>query len=119
VVPHGHILKKIRIYSYDKIYVVVKSSSFPCCINLVSGIKTYLHPLLKSIKRVLNDDFTFYELICFNNGRIAVFGECVKERTLYKLRLRYKRKQFYKSTISYWLSAFLHNVLQYFSSLLV
>ena len=50
---NGHILKKIRIYSYDKIYVVVKSSSFPCCINLVSGIKTYLHPLLKSIKRVL------------------------------------------------------------------
>jgi hypothetical protein len=37
----------------------------------------------------LNDDFTFYESICFNNGRIAVFGECVKERTLYKLRLRF------------------------------
>ena len=51
--PNGHILKKIRIYSYDKIYVVVKSSSFPCCINLVSGIQTYLHQLLKSIKRVL------------------------------------------------------------------
>jgi hypothetical protein len=27
--------------------------------------------------------------ICFNNGRIAVFGECVKERTLYILRLRF------------------------------
>jgi hypothetical protein len=37
----------------------------------------------------LNDDFTFYESICFNNGRIAVFGECVKERTLYKLRLSF------------------------------
>ena len=33
--------------------------------------------------------FSFYESICFNNGRIAVFGECMKERTLYKLRLRF------------------------------
>jgi hypothetical protein len=41
----GHILKKIRIYSYDKIYVVVKISSFPCCVSSVSGI----HPILKSI----------------------------------------------------------------------
>ena len=48
-----YLKKNIRIYSYDKIYVVAKSSSFPCCISLVSGIKTYLHPLLKSIKRVL------------------------------------------------------------------
>jgi hypothetical protein len=30
----------------------------------------------------MNDDFTFYESICFNNGRIAVFEKCVKERTL-------------------------------------
>ena len=36
----GLILKKIRIYSYDKIYVVVKSSSFPCYVSSVSGIKT-------------------------------------------------------------------------------
>jgi hypothetical protein len=36
-----------------------------------------------------NGDFTFYESICFNNGRIAVFGECVKERTLYRLRLHF------------------------------
>ena len=45
----------IRIYSYDKIYVVIKSSSFPCCVSSVSGIKTYLHPILKSIKRVLQN----------------------------------------------------------------
>ena len=42
-----------------------------------------------SLNEYLNDDLTFYESICFNNGRIAVFGECVKERTLYKLRLRF------------------------------
>ena len=51
----GTYLKKIRIYSYDKIYVVDKSSSFPCCVSLVSGIKTYLHPILKSVKRVLKN----------------------------------------------------------------
>ena len=27
------------IYSYDKIYVVVKSSSFPCCVSSVSGTR--------------------------------------------------------------------------------
>ena len=32
------------IYSYDKIYVVVKSSSFPCCVSLVSGTRR-LDPL--------------------------------------------------------------------------
>jgi hypothetical protein len=42
-----------------------------------------------SLNEYLNDDLTFYESICFNNGRIAVFGECVKERTLYKLRFRF------------------------------
>jgi hypothetical protein len=48
----GTYLKRyVFTLSYDKIYVVVKSSSFP--ISLVSGIKTYLHPILKSIKRVL------------------------------------------------------------------
>jgi hypothetical protein len=29
----------------------------------------------------LNDDFTFNESICFNNGKIAVLKEYVKERT--------------------------------------
>ena len=46
--------------------------------------------ILNSWYAYLNDDFTFYESFCFNNGRIAVFGECrLKERTLYKLRLRF------------------------------
>jgi hypothetical protein len=45
--------------------------------------------ILNCLYAYLNDDFTFYESICFNNGRIAVFGECMKERTLYKLRLRF------------------------------
>ena len=45
--------------------------------------------ILNCLHAYLNDEFTFYESICFNNGRIAVFGECMKERTLYKLRLRF------------------------------
>ena len=37
--------------------------------------------ILNCLYAYLNDDFTFYESICFNNGRIVVFEECVKERT--------------------------------------
>ena len=62
------------------------SAFFLITVITINGIYVF-HSLKRSfyilncLYAYLNDDFTFYELICFNNGRIAVFGECVKERT--------------------------------------
>ena len=59
-----------------------------CVQHPICSLKRSVY-ILNCLYAYLNDDFTFYESICFNNGRIAVFGECMKERTLYKLRLRF------------------------------
>ena len=50
------------------------------CKTLEENRKTQMVKLGEALEEAslyayLNDDFTFYESICFNNGRIAVFGE--------------------------------------------
>ena len=92
--------QSIAISTFLELFLFFFSGIYQTYISQLIAYFSYCvqHPI-HSLKRsfyiinclyaYLNDDFTFYESICFNNRRIAVFRECVKERTLYKLRLRF------------------------------
>ena len=76
-------------WNLSNIYKSANSIFLSYCVqHPIRSLKKSFY-ILNCLHAYLNDEFTFYESICFNNGRIAVFGECMKERTLYKLRLRF------------------------------